>query len=122
MAMGSRLKTCRRLVAAMLVVVHAAIALGAGAHTGPHFEGAVAWLPDDLHHHSYGWSVTSPEPPDSLDPCVACHLSRLVPRPPAASFALIPTGEPADAGAPLDPLLPAGPRPDTLGPRAPPLA
>lgn len=122
MAMGSRLKICRRGVAALLVVVHAALALGAGAHAGSHVERDVSWLPDDLHHHSYGWTVTSPEPPASLDPCVACQLSRLVPRLPAAAFALIPAGDPVPAGAPHDPFFPAGSRPDTLGPRAPPIA
>lgn len=120
--MRGRTPTLRRGVAAILVLLHAAITLGAGAHAGPHLERDVAWLPADLHHHSYGWTVTSPEPPHSLDPCVACHLSRLIPRLPAPALALLAAGELAVSAPPHDVLLPAGPRPDALGPRAPPVA
>jgi hypothetical protein len=120
--MRVRIRDLRRGIAALLVFLHAGITLGAGAHAGPHLERDVAWLPADLHHHSYGWTVTSPEPPHSLDPCVACHLSRLIPRLPAPPAAPVVAGALAVAAPSHEVLFPSGPRPDALGPRAPPVS
>jgi hypothetical protein len=110
----------RRGLAAALTALYVALSLATGIHDGPHFESDVVWLPIDLHHHDYGFTEASAEPARSTDLCVACQLSRLVPRLPAPAQALphldatvvaalsVPDGEPRPTD--LDP----------LGPRAPP--
>lgn len=111
----------RRGVAGALTALYVALSLAAGIHDGPHFESNVVWLPIDLHHHDYGFTEASTEPARSADLCVACQLSRLVPRLPAPPVAL-------PSVVAVDGTLPAPdgePRPthlDSLGPRAPPLS
>lgn len=120
--MRPKLRLWRRCLAAGLVALHAGVTLGAGVHDGPHFETDVAWLPIDLHHHAYGLVAASPEPPRPLDPCVACQLSRLVPRLPAPAMVLAAGGAPAAAVS----VAAAAPLPltelDAHSPRAPPTA
>lgn len=112
--------TLRRVLGAALAATHLALVLGTGFHTGPHLDPEIAWLPQDLHHHAYGFSRASPEPPHRLDDCVACQLSRLLPRlpaPPATLAALAAVRSSAPPAVPA--ALPALPL-DPPGARAPP--
>ena len=120
--MRSLNRPLRRGLAAALVVLHAGLTLAAGAHAGPHLEADVAWLPVDLHHHAYGFVAADSEAPRPLDPCVACQLSRLVPRLPVPAATLAAFPAPAVASLPLAESLPPATASDTHGPRAPPIA
>lgn len=70
-----------RLAAASLAVLHLVLAIGASRHTEEHRLEAAARLPQVLHHHDFSLAgVAAGVRPAALERCIACQLSRLVPR------------------------------------------
>lgn len=117
-----RSHSLRRGLAGALALLYVALTIGTALHAGPHLDPEIAWLPIDLHHHAYGFAVASPDPPQGIDLCVACQISRLVPRLPAPSAALPALASPVASALPADLADPRSSDLDLLGPRAPPIA
>jgi len=120
--MRSNPNSWRRGLAGAVGTLHLALALGAGLHAGPHLDPEIVWLPDDLHHHEYGFTAARPDQPHGLDLCVACQFSRLVPRLAATATPLPAAAPPIRASFPALGSQHRSVDLDLLGPRAPPIA
>lgn len=119
--MSLAIPSWRRGLSAALAALHLGLVLGTVAHQGPHLEDAVAQLPAELHHHAYGFATARPDVHPLADPCLACMLSRVVPRLPAPASEILPGTGAAVLDLPvLAATLPTAEL-DPFGPRAPPV-
>lgn len=70
-----------RLAALASAVLHLALAVGASHDLEAHRLEAAARLPQAFHHHDFSLAERSPDVrPSIVGECLACHLSRLLPR------------------------------------------
>jgi hypothetical protein len=70
-----------RLAALASAVLHLALAVGASHDVEAHRLEAAARLPEAFHHHDFSFAERSSDVrPSIVDECLACHLSRQVPR------------------------------------------
>jgi hypothetical protein len=70
-----------RLAALSFAVLHLALAVGASHDLEAHLLEAAARWPQAFHHHNFSLAERSPDVrPSIVDECLACHLSRQVPR------------------------------------------
>lgn len=70
-----------RLAALSFAILHLALAVGATHDAEFHRLEAAARLPQAFHHHDFSLTDRAPDVrPSIVGECLACHLSRLVPR------------------------------------------
>lgn len=70
-----------RVAALSLAVLHLALAVGASHNLETHRLEAAARLPQVFHHHGFSLAErASGVQPSIVGECLACHLSRLLPR------------------------------------------
>ena len=70
-----------RFAALAYAVLHLALAVGVSHDLEAHRLEAAARLPQAFHHHDFSLAERSPDVrPSIVGECLACHLSRLLPR------------------------------------------
>lgn len=76
-----RYSRVKRFAALASAILHLALAVGATHDVEVHRLEAAARLPQAYHHHQFSLVERGPDVrPSMVDECLACHLSRLVPK------------------------------------------
>lgn len=119
--LSNRCHGVARAGALSLAVLHVGLAYGVPHTIDAHRLEAVARLPAAFHHHDFSLAQRAPDlRPSIVDECLACHLSRLVPKL-AAPAAVAWGGPDLPAGRlGLSPAAPLLPSPALHVPRGPP--
>lgn len=110
-----------RVAVLSLAALHVGLALGVTHELDAHRLEAAARLPAAFHHHDFSLAQQAPDLRRSIvDECLACHLSRLVPK--LVAPAVVPGARPeawAD-GMGASPVAPRRISPSPHIPRGPP--